>query len=54
MQEKKHLFQTLMSFVMPCKCKIILAVLFAIVSVFGGIVPFFGIYGLFDEAMGVL
>lgn len=52
MQEKKNLFQTLMSFAAICKGKMILAVLFAVVSVFGGIVPFFGIYGLLDEAIG--
>lgn len=47
----KSLLQTLMSFAKICKGKMILAVLFAVVSVFGGIVPFFGIYGLLDEAI---
>ena len=47
--EKKSWFQILISFASICKSKMILAVLFAIISVFGGIIPFFGVYKLLDE-----
>lgn len=48
---KKSWFQILISFASICRGKMILAVLFAIVSVFGGIIPFFGVYKLLDEAI---
>ena len=37
-------FQALLSFAARCKGKMILLVLCSIVSVFGGFVPFFGVY----------
>ncbi len=49
--KKRNLFQTLMSFAGMCKGKMILAVLFAVLSVFGGIIPFFAVYSLIEEIM---
>lgn len=49
--EKKNCFQILLSFAVICRGKMILAVLFAIASVFGGIIPFFGLYKILDAAV---
>jgi ATP-binding cassette subfamily B protein len=40
-----------MSFASICKAKMIMAVIFAILSVFGGMIPYIGVYGLIQLAI---
>lgn len=49
--KKKSWLKSLFSFASICKWKITAAVFFAVVSVFGGIVPYFGVYGLIRLAI---
>lgn len=49
--KKKNWLSILMSFASICKVKMILAVMFAILSVFGGMIPYFGVYALIRLAI---
>lgn len=44
MKDEQSWFQALLNFAARCKGKMILSVLCSIISVFGGFVPFFGVY----------
>lgn len=49
--KKKNWLSILMSFASICKAKMIMAVIFAILSVFGGMIPYIGVYGLIQLAI---
>lgn len=49
--KKKNWLSILMSFASISKVKMILAVMFAILSVFGGMIPYFGVYALIRLAI---
>lgn len=49
--KKENWLKILLSFASMCKAKMIFAVLFSIISVFGGIVPYLGVYELIRLAV---
>lgn len=51
MKKEKKCLNILLSFATICKGKMILAIFFAIISVFGGIIPYLGVYSLIQLAI---
>lgn len=49
MKNEKSWFQALISFASRCKWKMILSVLCSVISVFGGFVPFIGVYQILKQ-----
>lgn len=49
MKNEKSWFQALLSFASRCKWKMILSVLCSVISVFGGFVPFIGVYQILKQ-----
>ncbi len=44
--KKEHWLKTVLSFAGPCRFKMIISVICAVISVAGGIVPYIGVYGI--------